>query len=276
MKKSLVILLVFIGLSAGVAFSASSLSADDVTYTFCIHWKSQVVSYSDQDSCPKGNRKIIIHKNGVQGIQGIQGEQGLQGLPGIQGLQGVAGLKGETGTQGIQGVAGVSNSYSSTVIRSVYDSSGSLVGELYGASGRGITVKIGSSIVSYEAGEGNIQGGAEGLFLDNLCSGTTYSPADYANQYSVTFPFIRGINWFYDVDGHKVYDPFATYFVGKNVGAVMSVTSFYSSEYTGVAGAGGFECVHGTRTLRNALQIQQVEAFTPSFPRTISVPISIR
>ena len=194
----------------------------------------------------------------------------------LQGPIGPRGEKGDTGAQGIQGAAGVSTSYSSTIIRSVYDSNGALVGELLGASGRGVTVKIGASIVSYEAGEGTLQGSSEQIFLDSSCSGTVYSPADFANQYSTTFPYFPGINWVYDTNGGKIYDPYAIFFVGKNVGAVLSVTSFYYSEYTGVNGAGGFECLHSTRTLRNALKIQAVSPFTPSFPRTISTPISIR
>ena len=197
----------------------------------------------------------------------IQGPQGIEGVPGPQGLQGAQGIPG------LQGTAGSVSSFSSSIIRSVYDSNGTLVGELYGAHNTSVTVKVGNSIVSYNTnGEITATGGI--VYLDASCSGTKYSLVNFENEFSTLYPSIFQPEKFRNSEGELIYSPFELVpFVARVTGPVLSPTTFYYADYS-VAGA--WECVAFSPTPQSPRTIQAIQTFTPSFSLSIAAPFSIR
>jgi hypothetical protein len=272
MRKNWVLILSTAILIPTLGLAAKAAETPAPTYTFCVNWKTQALSLADDGRCPKGSRKIRINQMGVRGETGPQGVEGLQGIQGPKGDVGPQGLQGPKGDAGPQGVAGIVASYNSSVIRSVYDVNGSVVGELYGANANSVTVKVGSSIVTYGT-NGQITTVGEVLYLSADCTGAKYAVVNNGG-FTTLYPFIYQAQSYRNLLGELSTEPFtSTPFVARSTGSVISVPTVYFPEFSPSL---GWSCAPFSQTPRSPISIQALETFVPQFALEISIPFSIR
>ena len=197
-------------------------------------------------------------------------------LQGPAGPKGDKGDKGDSGSQGIPGLAGapgVTTTLSSSIVRSVYDSAGTLVGELYGVYGTAIAVKVGPSIVTYGS-NGAIATTGGIVYFDSNCAGKRYSMVDFENEFTTQFPLIYTPEYYRNNSGTKVYSPYApSPIVAQVIGPLITRTSYYYADY---ANTGDWTCTLWTPSLSNPRSVQELQTFAPQFSLTIGVPFSIR